>query len=138
MTAPKAVRLRAHQIFCIGLPSGHIIPMQKTSLGCGRCAKLIKSHMKIGIISSMRHEKKIWPDYFQKILDGKKTFELRLADWECHEGDTLVLREWDPATKQYTGRTMEKEVTCVLKTKDVDLFPKEDVEKYGYQIISIK
>ena len=28
----------------------------------------------------MRHEKKVWPEYFQKILDGNKTFEIRLAD----------------------------------------------------------
>lgn len=86
----------------------------------------------------MRHTKKVWPEYFQKILDGKKTFELRLADWECNEGDILVLQEWDPTTKQYTGREMEKEITYVLKTKNVSLFPEEDVEKYGYQILSLK
>lgn len=86
----------------------------------------------------MKHEKKTWPEYFQKIIEGDKKFELRLADWECKEGDTLVLREWDPKTKDYTGRTMEKEVTYVLKTKDLALFPKEDVEKYGYQIIAFK
>lgn len=86
----------------------------------------------------MRHEKKTWPDLFQKILDGKKTFELRLADWECKEGDVLVLKEWDPKKKDYTGRILEKEVTYMLKTKDLALFPKEEVEKYGYQIISFK
>lgn len=86
----------------------------------------------------MTHEKKVWPEYFQKILEGKKTFELRLADWECNEGDTLVLREWDPKTKDYTGRTLEKKATYVLKTKDIALWPKEDVKKYGYQIISLK
>ena len=49
----------------------------------------------------MRIEKKIWPIYFQRILDGDKTFELRLADWECNEGDTLVLNEWDPEIKDF-------------------------------------
>lgn len=44
-------------------------------------------------------EKKVWPEYFQQILDGKKTFELRLHDFEIHEGDTLILKEWDPATR---------------------------------------
>ena len=61
--------------------------------------------------------KKVWPKYFQKILDGKKTYELRLADWECKEGDILVLQEWDPETKEYTGRKVEKEVTYLGKTK---------------------
>ena len=86
----------------------------------------------------MKIEKKIWPQYFDKIVSGEKTFELRLADWECNQGDTLLLREWNPETKQYTGREIEKRVTYVLKTKDVDLWPKEDVERYGYQIIAVK
>ena len=86
----------------------------------------------------MKHTKKIWPKYFQKILDGQKTFELRLADWECKEGDILVLQEWDPKIKEYTGREIEKEVTYVAKTKDMKFWPKEDVKKYGYQIISFR
>ena len=46
-------------------------------------------------------EKKTWPKYFQAIIEGKKNFELRLGDWECNEGDTLILKEWDPETKKY-------------------------------------
>ncbi len=86
----------------------------------------------------MRIEKKVLPEYFDKIASGEKTFELRLADWECNPGDTLLLREWNADTKDYTGREVEKKVTYVLKTKDVTLFPQEDVEKYGFQIISIQ
>jgi len=82
--------------------------------------------------------KKIWPEYFQKILDGDKTFELRLADFECQPGDTLVLEEWDTEIKKYTGRKIKKEVTYVLKTKDVKFWPSEDIAKYGFQIISFK
>jgi hypothetical protein len=86
----------------------------------------------------MRIEKKIWPEFFDKIASGEKKFELRLADWECKPGDILVLREWDPEKKDYTGRTLEKEVSYVLKTKDVKFFTSEEVEKYGWQIISFK
>jgi len=86
----------------------------------------------------MKIEKKIWPQYFQKILDGEKTFELRLADFKCDSGDVLILREWDPETKEYTGRVMEKKVTYILKTKELKFWPAEEVEKYGYQIISFK
>ena len=83
----------------------------------------------------MTIKKKVWPIYFQKILDGDKKYELRLADWQCQVGDILELAEWDPETEEYTGRTLSKEITYVLKTKDIDFWPKEDVEKYGYQII---
>jgi len=83
----------------------------------------------------MKIEKKIQKEYFEKILSGEKNFELRLADWECNVGDVLVLREIDE-NRNYTGRELEKEVAYILKTKDLNLFPKEDVEKFGYQIIS--
>ena len=86
----------------------------------------------------MKIEKKTWPDLFQKILDGEKTFDARLADWECKPGDILVLREYDPETEEYSGREIEKEITFVLKTKDIMYWPKEDVQKYGFQIFSFK
>ena len=86
----------------------------------------------------MRIEKKIWPEFFQKILEGTKTFELRLADFECKPGDILVLREWEPKTKEYTGRVLEKRVSYVVRTKNVKFWPKEEVEKYGFQIISFR
>ena len=83
-------------------------------------------------------EKKIWPEYFQAVLEGRKTYELRLADFECGPGDELILKEWDPKTKQYSGRQIEKLVSYVGKTKDYTFWPKEDVDKYGYQIISFR
>jgi len=86
----------------------------------------------------MKIEKKVWPPYFQNILDGKKTCELRLADWKCTEGDVLLLKEWNPETKDYTGRVIEKKVTYVMKTKNVEFFSKEEIEKYGFQILCFK
>ena len=86
-------------------------------------------------------EKKIWPKYFQEILDGKKTFELRLNDFNINEGDILILKEWDSETKSYTGRELEKEVGFVGKWKIDDLtqfWPKEDIDEKGIQIISLK
>ena len=86
----------------------------------------------------MKIEKKVWPEFFQKIIDGDKTFELRLADFKCNIGDTLLLREWNPKTKKYTGRTLEKNVTYVIKTKGIKFWPKEEIEKFGFQIIAFK
>src|SRR3989339_1682608 len=68
---------------------------------------------------NMKIEKKVWPEFFQKIIEGKKNFELRLADFKCNPKDILILKEYDPNTKEYTGRIIEKEVTYVLKTKEV-------------------
>lgn len=42
------------------------------------------------------NKKKVWPEYFENILSGKKKYELRLNDFDVKEGDVLVLEEWDP------------------------------------------
>lgn len=86
----------------------------------------------------MKIKKKVWPEYFNKITSGDKSFEIRLADWECKVGDTLVLKEWNPETKEYSGREIEKKVTYVFKTKDQKFWDKEEVEKFGLQIIAFK
>lgn len=36
-------------------------------------------------------KKKIWPQYFDEVANGKKKFELRLADFDIAEGDTFIL-----------------------------------------------
>jgi ASC-1-like (ASCH) protein len=83
-------------------------------------------------------KKKIWPVYFEAILSGKKKYELRLNDFEVKEGDILFLEEWNPETKEYTGRKVEKKVTYVGKFKLNELFwPKEEIEEKGIQIISL-
>ncbi|MGC9059577.1 MAG: DUF3850 domain-containing protein [Candidatus Aenigmatarchaeota archaeon] len=82
--------------------------------------------------------KKVWPEYFDKIISGKKKFELRLADFEIDEGDTLVLEEWDKDKKEYIGRKVEVIATYILKTKDQTFWLPEEVEKYGFQIIQFE
>ncbi len=86
-------------------------------------------------------EKRVWPEYFEKIISGDKTFEVRLADWRCDEGDILVLKEFNPKTKEYTGREVEKKITYILKTKGIEnwgMWTKEEIEKFGLQIIGLK
>lgn len=54
----------------------------------------------------MKHDLKIWPQYYARVAEGTKTFEVRENDRGFQYGDTVVLREWDPepenpnATKQ--------------------------------------
>src|SRR3970040_3062495 len=84
-------------------------------------------------------EKKAIPELFEKVLSGVKTFDLRLSRFRCKPGDILILREWNPRKGVYTGRKIEKEVTYVLKTKACEKFwPKEEIEKFGYQVIAFK
>lgn len=84
-------------------------------------------------------KKKIWPKYFEAVASGKKKYELRLNDFEVREGDTLVLEEWDPMTKEYTGRRIEKSVTYVGKFAINKLFwPEKEIKEKGLQILSLE
>lgn len=61
------------------------------------------------------HALKIWPEYFEAVLDGRKRFEIRRDDRGYKVGDVLNLREWDPAKERYTGRMLDASVTYLLQ-----------------------
>lgn len=44
----------------------------------------------------MEHDLKIWPQYFEAVRDGRKTFEVRNNDRGFQAGDTVKLRNWSP------------------------------------------
>lgn len=81
---------------------------------------------------------KVWSEYFEAILDGRKKFEVRLGDINCGVGDTLLLREWDPKTGQYTGREIKKKISYIFKTKNQKFWLGEDMEKHGFVVMSLR
>ncbi|MDE1855772.1 MAG: DUF3850 domain-containing protein [Candidatus Micrarchaeota archaeon] len=85
----------------------------------------------------MKIEKKIWPRYFKDVKSKKKSFEVRLADFRCKPGDVLVLREWDPKKKVYTGRKIQKKVKYVAKLREMKFYNRKQIENYGLQVIGI-
>lgn len=90
----------------------------------------------------MVHHLKILPEYFEAHRNGTKTDELRVDDRNYAVGDVLVLEEWEQKADEevyplfqanrakgmdehaayveanrigYTGRTLTREVTYVLR-----------------------
>lgn len=61
-----------------------------------------------------KHELKTWPQYFQAVWDGTKTFEVRRNDRNFQVGDMLVLIEWDPEKDVWTGSGVCKKVSYIL------------------------
>jgi hypothetical protein len=61
--------------------------------------------------------KKIDTQWFELVLSGKKKYELRLADFDIEEGDTLRLEEWvgEGNHREFSGRVIEKIVTYLRK-----------------------
>ncbi len=84
--------------------------------------------------------KKTWPEYFELVKAGKKKYEFRLADFDVNVGDILVLKEWNPKTKRYTGREIRKKVTQIghLDVNDTTFWSREEINKKGFHIISIE
>ncbi len=85
------------------------------------------------------HTVKCWPNYFDAIERGDKTFDVRRDDRGYQRGDTLILRRFDPATQTYSiapgaGRFSIKEtrrtITYVLTGGQFGINP-------GYVVLAL-
>jgi hypothetical protein len=62
------------------------------------------------------HSLKIWKQYFQQVVFGNKTFELRKDDRGFKLGDTVDLVEVDESNKlEPTGRVLKVRITYILR-----------------------
>jgi len=68
----------------------------------------------------MIHHLKILQVYFDEILNGNKTFEIRKNDRNFKNGDILYLNEYIPGLKQYTGRFIKCKVTYITSYEQKD------------------
>lgn len=78
------------------------------------------------------HKLKTWPEYFEKVLSGEKTFEFRKNDRGFQVGDILILEEYSPTLQEYTGRKLKVLVTYIFQPITTLVLPD------GYCIMSIK
>lgn len=70
------------------------------------------------------HELKTWPAPFAAVWAGAKTCEIRQDDGRGYDkGDTLYLREWDPALKVYSYRSVRADVTWIARGPEWGLPP---------------
>ena len=70
------------------------------------------------------HELKCWPDYFEAVWSGMKTFEVRVNDRGYQAGDVIWLREYDPKKSRseahrYTDRAIKARIGFVLSHSPV-------------------
>lgn len=63
----------------------------------------------------MNHDLKIWPEYFEAVRSGSKTFEIRKNDRGFQPGDMVTLREYNPNTEEYTGRYVQRHLGYILE-----------------------
>ena len=59
---------------------------------------------------------KIWPEYYDDVVRGIKTFEVRIEDDRVYcQNDTLILEKYCPEQKKYLGPACEVFVPYVMK-----------------------
>ncbi|SNA83259.1 ASCH domain protein (modular protein) [Flavobacterium psychrophilum] len=89
----------------------------------------------------MTHELKILPQYFKDVMLGLKKFEIRFNDRNYQVGDTLILNEFNPTTKKYTGFQVIRKVDYILKNEIIitaDLTQLSDSSYFIFPVIKIK
>lgn len=93
------------------------------------------------------HELKSWPESFEPVMNGTKSFELRKNDRDYKVGDRLHLREWEPklgdwdrrlGSGTYTGRECWREVVYVLDGIGTGCIEPLKGLNHGYCILGIK
>lgn len=76
------------------------------------------------------HKLKIWPRWFNGVINGTKTFEVRRLDRDYLTGDYLLLQEFNQTKLEYTGRECLVVITTILTVSD---FMRE-----GYGVLGIR
>ncbi|GAA3996004.1 hypothetical protein GCM10022408_03220 [Hymenobacter fastidiosus] len=67
-----------------------------------------------GLTQRSTHELKTWPACFDAVEAGIKPFDVRENDRDFQVGDALLLREYEPESEQYSGRTAARWISYVL------------------------
>ena len=87
----------------------------------------------------MKIFKKVQHEYFEAVLEGRKQFEIRLADFKYKPGDTLVLLEQKKGKKELSDRKLECEILFTINTKMAEKFwTKKEINKYGLVVLSLR
>ena len=89
----------------------------------------------------MTHKLKIWPQYYCRVADGSKTFEVRKNDRGFQPGDIVELREFDPEkieddSDYYGGKATKGHFTSsdILKFKIGYVLP-IDAERVVFSLL---
>jgi Domain of unknown function (DUF3850) len=66
----------------------------------------------------IEHKVKSWRQFFEATLSGAKAYEVRrLTERDYRVGDSLLLQEYDPTTKTYSGRELAVRITYITSAE---------------------
>lgn len=73
--------------------------------------------MPTNLNEAREHDLKIWPEFFDEVIAGRKPFEVRRNDRGYRVGDVLHLREWSPSSQSYSGESTRQVVTYLMSDR---------------------
>lgn len=82
------------------------------------------------------HYCKSWTYFYDAIVSGEKTHDLRINDRDFAVGDIIVLRRYDQVNGKYTGEECEVKITYITSNKTPCAFSCAVLNK-EYCILSI-
>lgn len=74
------------------------------------------------------HVLKSWPHHFREVLLQRKWSEFRVHDRDFKVGDILLLKEWDPKTREYTGRELQRKIRYLYSPEQASTFVVLEIE----------
>ena len=77
-----------------------------------------------------KHSLKTWPEYFEYVYEGEKTFEIRKNDRDYRINQIIVLEEYDPHNNTYTGRWVKVIIAYIT-----DFEQKPEYVVFGFMVL---
>ncbi len=86
----------------------------------------------------MEVAKKSLPEFFSKYKSGKRCAEIRLADFDLRSGDAILLKEYNPKNRKFTGRKVRRKCRSVSKFNPLKHYSMAQLKKYGLYVIEFE
>ena len=83
------------------------------------------------------HELKILPQYYKEVANGTKTFEIRKNDRNFQQGDTVILKEYDKSTNEYTGNELSFSIGFVTEFGQVDNYVVFSIQPLKQEVYTV-
>lgn len=81
------------------------------------------------------HQLKINTEFFDQVVSGMKTFEIRLNDRNYEVGDTFDLQEWDGM--EFTNRSASGKINYIFTDYEFGLQPNWCVFSFTINLIML-
>lgn len=86
------------------------------------------------MIETRLHELKIWPQFFDDVVNKLKTYEVRVNDRAFQVGDIITMREWDPDVKMYSGRSCQIRILHMTDSSHWYMIPNH-LAIFGFELL---